>query len=71
MFPSKIEREEIQRKDKKSVNIGWSTFYHNDGMQQRVKKVISNQCDDGSPKIRIRAGFTGSLKRGRSAEEAK
>ena len=26
MFPSEIEWEKIQWKDKKSVNIGWSTF---------------------------------------------
>lgn len=47
-------------------------IHHNfDEMPQRVKRVISNQCDDGSSKIRIRAGSARSLKRGRSAEEAK
>lgn len=72
MFPSEMEREEVQRKDKKSVNIDWATFYIDfDGTPQRVKRVISNQYDDGSPKIRIRAGSVGALKRGRSAEEAK
>lgn len=73
MFPSEIE--EVQRKDKKSVLTSHrliDIFYINfDGRSQRVKRVISNQYDDGSPKIRIRAGSVGALKRGGSAEEAK
>lgn len=73
MFPSEIEREEVRQKIRKVLTLADRFFTHHnfDGMPQRVKRVISNQCHDGSPKIRIRAGSARSLKRGRSAEEAK